>query len=599
MKSDLQADSAPPQTAAIADESIGSWWASSRGVWVNAAILAVALLILLPVLDRGGLVYTDEGVYVAQTRSVAAGSWVPRRPVPQVDLEGHWNAAHTTAVVGDRYVPYQFHPTFIALLVPFWNAGGERGMLVLSVIGTWGAAVSCALLARRIRPRFGVLALWLLGLGSPLVFDSYLIVAHSIAAALCGVALLGISRATDDRRLSSLIWCLPAVALLVTVRSEGVLVMGAAAGVVSLSAISGVFHRPDPQAEHVDWRALWTGVAVGVTALGAYFLDVLLRSVAFPSAQSTSNPIKFVLGEGTGPVDAIWASVFRPWTQDGRMAQSGLILAMCCLVLGAIVIRVAPRRQLLAVALVLMGAVAAIVQQFGDQSLITGLVAAFPVLPAGFILLRSRDLKDPLTVRLLGISALSSVALILTIWDVGGSFEWGGRYFHVLLPLLVPVIVVGLDRGYHALSRTMAPLAAGAVLIVVALFSASALRTEESIRSYTKELVDSTVAFASERSENGKPLVVIGLMSNIGWSRFLLAHADEFDTLSSYGVADAFRVAYQAKRHGYGSVIVLSDLAPPLQARFAEASLDQLGWRLLESKESAVEGYTFYRYGSV
>src|SRR5690606_34540925 len=87
------------------------------------------------------------------------------------------------------------------------------------------------LLAGRLRPGTEPTALWLTGLGSPLLFDGFQVVAHALGAGLVGLATLAALAALDDgagRRRAG--WALVAVALsgaACLARSEAVLATAA------------------------------------------------------------------------------------------------------------------------------------------------------------------------------------------------------------------------------------------------------------------------------------------------------------------------------------------------------------------------------------
>src|SRR5690606_4343285 len=130
-------------------------------------------------------------------------------------------------------------------------------------------------------------------------------------------------------------------------------------------------------------------------------------------------------------------------------------------VLALLTARVLGRRlALLPVALSVLSAGVAVAAHFGDTYLVSGLLGAFPVL-AAVVLLKAEDLRTPLVAALLGTSVLTAVGITLTLYEGGGASEWGGRFYHLLLPLLCPVVVLALDR-----TRAHLPLAESRVLVV-------------------------------------------------------------------------------------------------------------------------------------
>ena len=167
---------------------------------VHAAMLAVVLVALLPIIGTTGQFSADEGAAIAQARQLARGDgWTVPDSFPQADPDGSAFPFELSNRGGNEYAPFAKHPVYPALLAPAERVLGNAGMLLLSIAGTVAAAVVAALLARRLDPKLAVLALWVTGVASPLFFDSYTVVAHSIGAALAGLAVLCAQRATGRR----------------------------------------------------------------------------------------------------------------------------------------------------------------------------------------------------------------------------------------------------------------------------------------------------------------------------------------------------------------------------------------------------------------
>jgi hypothetical protein len=141
-------------------------------------------------------------------------------------------------------------------------------MLLLSVLGTWSAAVAAGLIARRLDPAYGIWALWITGIASPLVFDAYLVIAHSIAAALAGFAFLGLDQALKGKP-KALLYALPAAVCMVLLRSEGVLLTLALGAAIGLSAIR--FDRF--RIVRLSLRTASIGLCLGLLGTLTYVLD--------------------------------------------------------------------------------------------------------------------------------------------------------------------------------------------------------------------------------------------------------------------------------------------------------------------------------------
>ena len=66
------------------------------------------------------------------------------------------------------------------------------------------------------------------------------------------------------------------------------------------------------------------------------------------------------------------------------------------------------------------------------------------LLPAGLVLVRRGTFASPAARLATSTAALFALAVLATQYPVGGSMEWGGRFFHVGLPLVVPVLLLAV-----------------------------------------------------------------------------------------------------------------------------------------------------------
>ena len=454
-----------------------------RRLALHAAALLVALLAIVVVVDNGSSAITDEGAVIAQVEAVAQGSWAIDLPLLSVDPDGEFVTMENSDVVGGTYRPYAKHPAYPVLLVPFWTVGGHLGLLVASALGTWAAALIGMFLTRLLcqrsdvattaaRPErrrtesgqtedVGLAALWLLGLGSPLLFGATTVMAHSIAAALTGAVVLALVTGLADgvparRRVPLVLVALLLAVPLVLLRSEGLFAVAGIAAAVGLCSLRSLRPlRVDPS------RAVSAVVLAGL-GVASYLVDGRLAA-AIQGDEGVSN---FVIGaQDVGFVDgrlqALWASVLRPG--DPRLGTGAMVLfvATVCLIAGAVVLRRSPDRRSLAVQLIVVGAALTVVRQFLPLGHVTGLVAAFPLLVMGLVQLRRTDLAS-LTARVCLIASAVTASLVLaTSYAIGGAAEWGGRFYHVLLPLLVPLVVIGAANALDGLSRIPAPIRGG------------------------------------------------------------------------------------------------------------------------------------------
>ncbi len=208
-----------------------------------------------------------------------------------------------------------------------------------------------------------------------------------------------------------------------------------------------------------------------------------------------------------------------------------MLLMILCLMLAAVLLRLLPRWRVLSLGLLLIAGLAGLVLLVRPPNLVTGLVPAFPVLIA-VIFLRRDDLRRPLVQRLVGVVAIGTVGILATIYSDGGSTQWGGRFFHVLLPALVPLVVVGLDRA-RARCTSGEAVVAGVCLVVVALsLSVTALRANVAYREHFELLVGATEQALAEGPDASQQLVIYGPLATDGLSRGFWDERTTMDVLS-------------------------------------------------------------------
>src|SRR5690606_17837613 len=113
----------------------------------------------------------------------------------------------------------------------------------------------------------------------------------------------------------ALAYALPAAAATVALRTEGVIFVIAAATVVALSSVSVV-------SRSVNRPTVIAGIALGVTGVATYLLDNRVAKSIGGSAGYGTNPSNLVLSDRTGPLDAIWSSLFRPFNHSWASANT-------------------------------------------------------------------------------------------------------------------------------------------------------------------------------------------------------------------------------------------------------------------------------------
>lgn len=563
-------------------------WASTPRLWLQGLLLAVVLFALLPVvLDGNGIGYPDEGVYAAQVESLSRGTWWEERPAADLPGLEIANGMGPEFAAGDRYVGYVRHSLYMRLLVPFWRIGGFAALLVPSILGGVLAALATAFLARHLDRRVAVPGLWMVAVGSPLLFDSYLIAAHTLGAAAVGWSAVGIAGILRTKQFRALFWVLPVAAFAVFMRSEGVLYVGGLAAGVGALAVARAVRRRWPDALRLGAASVSLG-AVGASTflVDAWLARGITGSVAGP--ETTSR----VLGETTDPLAHVWASLLRPGIGTAISWQP--LLAAVALVFAAALYRLAgPRAVLLQVGLLGLAAGSALWMHADTLGLITGLVAAFPLLVAGLIVtprFRGDDLRWFLAIG----STAALPALILAGYAEGGASEWGGRFYLPLVVLVAPLMLAGLERWVRELQGEGRLVVAMFALIV---FSTGALqvRLNRDRRAVTS-IVDRGVASVLHRSEStGRPLVIAGGISIGGGGRILWARRDEVQVLSAPSLENTFRMVTFLAKGGYRDLYVLIPMPDGMVHQVAEAWLQPIRWEIGPRHSLGTTGFALYR----
>jgi hypothetical protein len=403
----------------------------------HAVALALVLLAGFVVLRPGAPGISDEGVALAQADALAGGrGWLFDHPLPAVDPDGAWFPLHLSLRDGDslRFAPLAKHPLFASVLAPLVRVAGPSGAFLLPLAGTVAAAVAAALLARRLRLGDPRVALWITGIGSPLLFDAYFLIAHSLGAALAAAATVLLLR----RRPLPVAAGLAALAGAQLLRNEAVLFGGALLVAFLIGAWRG--------RRRLD-AAL--AAAVGATTLATFRLDAQLTAlVADPGEVRTfaiARKGSFLEERTIG----VYNALFRP--VDTSPALTLLTLGvLALLVLVAREPGRSARSRLAAAAAVL--ATAAFVAE--PAARVPGFLVAAPVLVCGVVafdrrLLAQRDRATADAWIVVTTLAVFVLAVLATQYPDAGSV-WGGRFLALGIPLVAPFAAAGLGRLHLA-----------------------------------------------------------------------------------------------------------------------------------------------------
>lgn len=563
---------------------------AAAALWLHAALLLIALSVLVPIVNNGHIALMDEGVYLAQARNLENGAWSRVRSTSDVDLNGDFEPVTEGGVNGDRVVAYFKHPLYPLLITPAYMVGGVAGVMMLSVIGTCGAALSAAFLASRLKPSYGVWALWIVGLGSPLIFDAYLAIAHSIAAAFAGFAVLGVVRAIDDRQWINLSYALPCVALLTAVRSEGLILAVVLAVVVSLMALGW------PPLRRTDRPGLFVAVSILGTAAITYMIESrLAHSIVGTDslALKGGSPTQRLTLDSLNPISGLWASVLTPFSGSWIDAKASVILIFVSIVMSAIAIRLAPMRRLFPLGLLVLAALSSLWLMAEHTELIGGLLPAFPILAMGMICLPYRGL-DGLTAKiLLGVSFGTAALIAMVNYGSGSNLEWGGRYFHVTIPLLGPLVVCGIDNAFIIFTKRERRLGITCLGLVSLVMSFWALKSQIELRSWARQVNERVEAAVEKFDPDGQSSIVVTLRVQAdGVARTLW----DFDgrLLAANGLASFPALLSMASHSGQQRLIIVTSIVPSLLESpdiGIHEMITDAGWRITSLSSALNQGY--------
>jgi len=429
-------------------------------VLLLCAVLFAGLLFVRPL----SAFTTDEGAGILQARQVQDGwKWRIASPPPELDPTGEASLLMRSDDGSRGRAFYSKHPLYPVLLAGVDALGKRPGLFFLSIFGTASSSVVAALIARRLRPDLDRATLWITGLASPLFFYAYVVVGHSLLAALTGLVVLlalGAGRMKGTVRAGLLFLC---CAIAAALRTEGAFVGPALA--VGLLASGWLESRSIASRA----RPALTVMAGAVT--GAVLDRLAARAVI-------GDPLPTESGNPDGFFASRWDGLIHSWfsgSMDGIPSDVLLVGATSLLIVAA-VLAARPAKSGMASALVSAAAALYVTRTVADQfTIIPGLVLTAPVGVVGLVALRSRWRQSEDT-RVLVLTSLFFVAAVaLTQYAGGGGLEWGGRYFSAVLPLLSPLVVLALAHLLPALGRwrfvTVAALTVGTACMSVTSLS--------------------------------------------------------------------------------------------------------------------------------
>ncbi|MGH9155607.1 MAG: hypothetical protein ACRD1K_07210 [Acidimicrobiales bacterium] len=538
-------------------------------------LLALVLLALVPVVGTGASFSADEGAVIAQARSLSKGDgWIVEHPVPEADPSGTHYPLELSARGPKGVAPFAKHPLYPVLLAGADRLGGVSAMVALSLLGTLAAAGLAALLARRIDPVLARPTLWVTGLATPLLFDGFVVIAHTLGAAAGAAAVLSALAAIERRSRWAVVGVAAAIGFAVLLRSEAVLFAFALATVCAVAALVSARR----------WRYLVVGSA-SVLAAGAGLAasKVWARSIVGGAVTSTGGGAQPDIGFLAARAHSFALTWLRPSYGDApTSADIALVVMLAALALGVFAARRHPTDGTSIAMLAGMAAASSLAALVAaPTNLVPGLLVAFPLGAAGLFLLSREALSAPATRMVAGVFAVFAAAVAATQYATGGSGEWGGRYFSMGLPLLVPVALHALSRQRARVGARTFERAALALSVCSLAMATMALGSIRSTHQFTGRLVAAIGSAGKIADPAGKPVIVTAdpAMPRLAWptfdrQRWLLARSGEIGDLA--GRLRAGGVRQMVLVSGPGS----AELGAGLEVVATDKWAARKGWRV-------------------
>ncbi len=487
-------------------------WAAP--LWAHALVLAVALAGAAPLMAPSAATFSpDEAVVLTQVRSLAdGGGWVVEHPFAEIDSE-HRLYPVAGAHRGERgMAPFAKHPVYPVVLVALDAMGGVIAMVLLSVLGTVACAALAALLAREVTGGLERPVLWAVGMGSPLLFDAYLLIAHTVGAALVTAATLAVVRGSHRQQpAAALAGACLLVALAVLFRSEALLfglALGAATVVTGLAR-----HR----------RALVTwGVAVGAAALVTAVVEKrVVTALVGGDAGAVAVP-----DAGGSFLEARLEGFVNTWLRPSLETLTGadtLLVAVVAMAAAAVPVlrgRLGRPHTLVLLSVAATG-MCALALAANPGRVVPGLLVAYPLAVLGIGLVDRTAFDASGRLLLTVTSGLFVAGVLATQYRVGGSAEWGGRYFALVVPALTVLAVDALARRARPLPVVVRVGALAGLVACSALMAVGAVTAMKTWHGHYEDLLAAIddAGRTTSPGDGGGPVVVSAYpnMARRGW----------------------------------------------------------------------------------
>ena len=476
-------------------------WAAP--LWAHVLVLAVALLAFIPLVGTSSSFSPDESVAITQARSLAdGGGWIVEHPFPQVDPDGHFYPLAGSSHGEDGPAPFAKHPVYPLMLAAVEPLGGLAAMMVPSVLATVAAAALAALLAREVTGGLERPVLLAVGMGSPLLFDAYLVIAHSLGAACATAAILAVVVAL--RRQGSvplMAGAMVFVGLAVLLRTEALIFAIALGGA---TATAGYVCR---RRSLVGW-----GVMVALAGVVAASVEKWLQQLFIGSEQGTIS----LPDAGGSFFEARLAGFLNTWlsptlSSDVSGGDALLVIVLLLAVAAVVVLRWRPGRPQMLVFLGISAiGLAGVALLIDPNRVVPGLLVAFPLAVFGIGLVDRGYVRTPERLIATLTVGLFMAGVLATQYGAGGSAEWGGRYFALGVPVLTVLAVDALSRRAPVLPLPVRQWAGASLVACSFLLAIGSITSVSSVHRYNERLLGRMVTSSQSvvPGDGGAPVVV-------------------------------------------------------------------------------------------
>jgi hypothetical protein len=492
-------------------------------LWAHAALLAALLVFVgMPLIGPYWQWSADEGAALFQAQQLADGDgWLTAPAFAEVDQDNEWFPIHLSSQADDgEWAAYAKLPLFPVVLAALLKLGGTTAVVALSVLAAVVAAWASGRIAEDLRHGAGRATLWAVALGTPMLFYSYSVIAHTVGAAAVAVGALGALRWSTRRRAGWLAALAIATVVGVALRNEGVIM--AIAAVLVLVVVGA------------RRRGCGAGGVAAVVALagGLTFLVNRLWARAILLGGGGISPPS--LNEESGFLASRWDGLVHTMVEP--RGRELLVPAALLIGAAAIVVRLRLRSPLPATVLSSLAVLAGVASIVRDGTgLVPGLVLVCPVIVGGLLVLRAVDLRGRVGV-VAGVYVAFVLGVLAAQYGIGGADEWGGRYFVLGVVLAVPVAVIALRREVTGPTRSGAiPLVVAIVALsgVLAFAAVDTLRTSHHLTERVLTTVVETAA-STDPGDGGAPVVIATTpaVARLAWrdvpdGRWLLVMEDD------------------------------------------------------------------------